>query len=160
MRNLVALLLVALSAVGCSPDRVKMASADKREPFTGEVLVFEGALPPGVKATTIGRFNLEKNFYGSTSGMKRNVADVAGPRGANGALVTKQGQRMGTWSWAAPYVEGDLLWIENYDLARAGGAAAKPSTEARLREVDDLHAKGLISDVERDQRRQAILATL
>lgn len=38
--------------------------------------------------------------------------------------------------------------------------AAQPTAEQRLRELDDLHSKGLITDAERAEKRAAILAGL
>lgn len=154
--------LLCMGAAGCATTGYRVKSGQERSAFHGKVLVFEKQVPRNVQYRIIGDFVEQKQWYGSTAETGRESLSVAASRGANGLLIEKSGHRPTAWSWSSPYTEGKLLWVENYDAAAAaqGGEKVVPATEQRMRQLDDLHRKGLVTDTEYEAKRKAILESL
>jgi hypothetical protein len=98
--------------------RFDVESGQQRSAFTDEVLIYDKLIPDSVQYTVMGDYVMEKRWYGGTGETAKYAADEAAAKGANGILILRSGHRMTEWAWAAPYTEGTLLWIENYNQAK------------------------------------------
>ena len=147
---------------GCASTTYQVRPGLERPAFAGKVLVYEQQMPPDVQFVVMGDFLEQRQWYGDTDQTAREAIHAAAAKGANGILVERSGQRPTAWSWLSPYTEGKLLWISNYKAAAAalGGKQSVPSTAERLRELDELHQKGLITDGEYEAKRKAIVDSL
>lgn len=114
------ILCVALAVLvsSCSSTRYNVAPDQLRPSFSGEVLVFEKTIPENIKYSVIGDFVSQSEWYGGTGETANAAAKEAAVNGANGVLIEAQGHRMTAFSYASPYTEGKLLWVDNYDVAR------------------------------------------
>ncbi len=114
------ILCVALAVLvcSCSSTRYNVAPDQARPSFSGEVLVFEKTIPENIKYSVIGDFVSQSEWYGGTGETANSAVKEAAAKGANGMLIEAQGHRVTGFSWASPYTEGKLLWIDNYDVAR------------------------------------------
>lgn len=159
---LVAVLTFTVGPAGCTTTKYEVASNRGRPEFHGRVLVYEKQVPSGVDYQVIGSFVEQKQWYGSTSETGSESLRSAASKGANGLLIEKTGHRASGWSWAAPYTEGKLLWIRNYQALVEQPAPSKTTTPAsdRLRQLDDLRRQGLLSDAEYETKRKAIIEGL
>ncbi len=112
-------MFLALLICSCSSTRYNVAPDQVRPAFSGKVLVFEKSIPENVKYTVIGDFVSQSEWYGGTGETENAAVKEAAAKGANGMLIEAQGHRVTGFSWASPYTEGKLLWVENYDAALA-----------------------------------------
>ncbi len=110
---------IAVLVCGCSTTNYNVAADQVRPVFAGEVLVFEKTVPATVKYSVIGDFVSQEEWYGGTGQATDSAVKEAANKGANGLLVEETGHRVTAFSWASPYTEGKLLWIDNYDVALA-----------------------------------------
>lgn len=117
VRCLIAAFLTMLVS-SCSSTRYNVAPDQARPAFSGEVLVFEKIIPENIKYSVIGDFVSQSEWYGGTGETANSAVKEAAAKGANGMLIEAQGHRVTGFSWASPYTEGKLLWIDNYDVAR------------------------------------------
>ena len=108
---------VAVLLCSCSTTRYDVAPDQLRPAFSGEVLTFEKTIPENIKYSVIGDFVSQSEWYGGTGETANSAVKEAAAKGANGLLIEDQGHRMTAFSYASPYTEGKLLWIENYDMA-------------------------------------------
>lgn len=157
--------LLAAVLVGCSSTNFKVSDDVKRVPFSGKVLVFEQRVPENVDYAVIGTFVQQKQWYGGTGETDREAITSAADEGANAILVERSGHRVTKFSWASPYTEGKLLWVNNYDAAAKRSATATlqnepQSTGDRLKQLDALRKQGLITETEYDIKRKAILDSM
>ena len=114
-------LLTALTLLLCScmpSTKYNVAKDQLRPAFTGEVLVFEKNVPENIQYSVIGDFVAQSEWYGGTGQTANSAVKEAAAKGANGILIEAQGHRMTAFSYASPYTEGKLLWIDSYDTAR------------------------------------------
>ena len=156
MLNIVLWLLLLSITVGCATTKYSVSPGQERNAFQGKVLVYENNIPTGVDFELIGDFVEQKPWYGSTKETKRESLQMAASKGANGILIERHGHRVSAWSWSSPYTAGKLLWIKNYDIVTSG----QSGVEMRMRQIVDLHRKGLITDSEYEAKRKAILNPL
>lgn len=166
MRKLVAVIVVA-ALCGCGGTKYRVSPSEQRPAFTGEVVVFEKAVPDSVSYKIIGDFVMQKQWYGSIGKTSHEATKEAAAKGANGVLIEKTGTRVTAWSWASPYTQGKLLWIENYEQAKhpylkpaPAPRVAKGSVDERLEQLDVLKQKGKVTEAEYKERRAAILSDL
>ncbi len=112
--------LMAVTALlcSCSTTQYNVADGQLRPAFSGEVLVFEKSIPENIKYLVIGDFVSQSEWYGGTGETANSATHEAAAKGANGILIEAQGHRMTAFSYASPYTEGKLLWVDNYDVAR------------------------------------------
>jgi len=103
---------------GCSTTRYTVAPDQLRPAFKGEVLIFEKTIPKNILYSVIGDFVSQKEWYGGTGETANSAVKEAASKGANGLLIEAQGHRVTSFSWASPYTEGKLLWIDNYKVAQ------------------------------------------
>jgi hypothetical protein len=151
---------------GCASTEYRLNSGAQRPAFGRVVLVYRQTIPAGVDYSVIGDFVAQKQFYGGTAETANAVKSEASARGANGILIERSGHRPAGWSWASPFTEGKLLWIKNYEAASAaqsGAALGSPrlsSNAERLKELDDLHRRGLVTDAEFEDKRKVLVEGL
>jgi len=112
-------MFLALLICSCSSTRYNVAPDQVRPAFSGKMLVFEKSIPENVKYSVIGDFVSQSEWYGGTGETANAAVKEAAAKGANGMLIEAQGHRVTGFSWASPYTEGKLLWVENYDAALA-----------------------------------------
>jgi hypothetical protein len=162
MRLPLAGVLLGLLIAACATTQYRVSPGAQRTPFRGRVLVFDQQVPPAVNYAVIGEFVEQKQWYGGTDETKGEALHAAGQKGANAVLIEETGHRANGWSWAAPFTQGKLLWVKNYEeaAAQSSGKAASSSTSQRLRELDDLHRQGLVNDSEYEAKRAAIINSL
>ncbi len=110
--------VIAVLVSSCSATKYDVAPDQLRPAFSGEVLVFEKTVPENIKYSVIGDFVSQSEWYGGTGETANSAVTEAAAKGANGMLIEAQGHRVTGFSWASPYTEGKLLWIDNYDVAR------------------------------------------
>lgn len=160
MRSVLVIIMIILTS--CAATRYQVRPDQQRPAFNGKVLVYERQVPSDVKYVVIGDYVEQKEWYGGTGETADEATRVAASRGANGILIERTGHRVTGFSWAAPYTEGKLLWIANHAAASGGlvGPAGSATTAQRLRELDDLHQQGLITDKEYKEKKEAILKSL
>lgn len=126
--KIVCLLFVAVLSAGCSTfpsTQFQLNAGQERPPFRGRVLTYMEQVPPNVEYEVIGDFVEQGQWYGSTTAMEQDTARTAAEKGANGILIEDSGHRPTGWSWASPFTEGKLLWIQNYQSA-ASSADSSP----------------------------------
>lgn len=111
-------LVIAVMIGGCSTTRYTVAPDQLRPAFNGEVLVFNKTIPKNIQYSVIGDFVSQKEWYGGTGETANSAVKEAASKGANGLLIEAQGHRVTGFSWASPYTEGKLLWIDNYNVAK------------------------------------------
>jgi hypothetical protein len=109
--------VIAMLICGCSTTRYNVAPDQLRPAFSGKVLIFEKIIPESIQYSVIGDFVSQKEWYGGTGETANSATKEAAAKGANGLLIEAQGHRVTGFSWASPYTEGKLLWIDNYDHA-------------------------------------------
>ena len=109
--------ITAMLLSSCSSTRYTVAPDQVRPAFSGEVLVFEKTIPEDIKYSVIGDFVSQSEWYGGTGETAKSAVKEAATNGANGLLIERQGYRMTAFSYASPYTEGKLLWVDNYDVA-------------------------------------------
>ncbi|AGF76999.1 hypothetical protein UWK_00414 [Desulfocapsa sulfexigens DSM 10523] len=114
------ILCVAMAVLvsSCSSTSYNVAPDQARPAFNGEVLVFEKSVPENIKYSVIGDFVSQSEWYGGAGETANAAVKEAAAKGANGMLIEAQGHRVTALSWASPYTEGKLLWIDNYDVAQ------------------------------------------
>lgn len=113
------LCVIAVLICGCSTTNYNITTDQTRPAFTGEVLVFDKTVPKNIHYTVIGDFLSQDEWYGGSGQATDSAVKEAASRGANGLLIEATGHRVTAFSWASPYTEGKLLWIDNYDVAYA-----------------------------------------
>ena len=109
---------LAMLLSSCATTRYTVSPDQARPAFSGKVLVFEKTVPENIKYSVIGDFVSQSEWYGGTGETENSAVKEAAAKGANGLLVVAQGHRMTAFSYASPYTEGKLLWVDNYDMAR------------------------------------------
>ena len=109
---------IAVLVCSCSTTTYNVASDQLRPAFSDEVLIFEKTIPENIKYSVIGDFVSQSEWYGGTGETANSAVTEAAAKGANAMLIEAQGYRVTAFSWASPYTEGKLLWIDNYDVAR------------------------------------------
>jgi len=131
-------------------------------PSNGEVLIYKNSIPKNVNSIIIGDFVLQKQWYGGTNETGNSAIREAAKKGANGILIEKQGHRVTGWSWASPYTEGKLLWIENHDIILLGDNEVKENKtiEERLKRLELLFESQKITKEEFSKQRVKILNEL
>jgi hypothetical protein len=164
-RLAIAVTVAMLSGCAFGAAKFKLESGEQRQPFEGEVLIFEQTVPASVSYRVIGSFHFQNRWYGGVTQEAINAAKSAGAKGANGILVERNGHRMTAYAYGAPYADGKLLWIDNYEQAKQphlkeAQLPAKQNVERRLAELDELKEKGKVTDKEYAERRAAILGDL
>lgn len=149
-------------SAGCASTSYQVESKAPHARFDGVVMVFREKVPPSIRYKVIGEFVEQKQFYGGTAETVREVLSNAAAHGANAILIERSGHRVTGFSWASPYTEGKLLWIENYDAAAhaSAGGASTPTAAQRLKDLDDLHRRGLVTDAEFEEKRKDLVDAL
>jgi len=109
---------VVVLLCGCATTGYNVAPDQIRPAFNGEVLVFEKSVPENIKYSVIGDFVSQSEWYGGAGETANAAVKEAAAKGANGMLIEAQGHRVTALSWASPYTEGKLLWIDNYNVAQ------------------------------------------
>ena len=116
IRPLVVSLLVLLTATGCAPTVSSTLKEDAKDPFAGDVKVSQQALPPRVDYTVIGTVRANSSTgYSGPEALYPLIADEARKIGANAVMSAQGGRSPSAWSWAAPFVEGTAIWVEDED---------------------------------------------
>lgn len=116
LHTLMVSLLVLLTATGCAPTVSSTLKEDAKEPFTEEVKVSQQALPPRVDYEVIGTVKANSSTgYSGPEALYPLIADEARKIGANAVMSAQGGRSPSTWSWAAPFVEGTAVWVEDKD---------------------------------------------
>jgi len=111
-------LVLALSLVGCAATSSSTVTAEGKglPPYTGKVFVTEEALPAGLKFVEIGQVEADaKAGYGSGTNLYPLLADEARKLGANAVVEVGGGRRPTLLSWAAAFVYGKAIKIENLE---------------------------------------------
>ena len=113
------LAMIALLLCSCMPTTKYNVAKDQIRPaFSGKVLVFNKTIPDNIQYSVMGDFVAQSEWYGGTDETANSATKEAAAKGANGILIEAQGHRMAGFSYASPYTEGKLLWIENYEVAQ------------------------------------------
>ncbi len=120
-------LLAALAALfligGCASTSSSIVTAPTAAPkWTGPVFVSEAALPAGIKHTVIGTVSADANSgYSGGASLYPLLATEARNMGANAVVSVTGGRKVTAMSWAAAYVSGLAVRVE--DPARLKGLA-------------------------------------
>ncbi|MFK7963585.1 MAG: hypothetical protein AB8C46_06410 [Burkholderiaceae bacterium] len=108
--------LVACSATSTST----MTPEAKGLPaYTGKVFVTEKSLPPGTKFIEVGQVEANiKSGYESGTKLYPLLADEARKLGANAVIEVGGGRRPTLLSWAAAFVYGKAIKIDNLEALK------------------------------------------
>lgn len=120
LRALLALVF-AVSVVGCTATSSSTVSPEAKglPAYTGKVFVTEEALPPGLKYVEVGQVEADiKSGYDSGTDLYPLLADEARKLGATAVVEVGGGRRPTLLSWAAAFVYGKAIKVENLDELR------------------------------------------
>lgn len=115
-------LVFALSLAGCAATSTSTVSSEAKglPAYTGKVFVTEEALPPGLQFIEVGEVEAEiKSGYESGTKLYPLLAEEARKLGANAVVEVGGGRRPTLLSWAAAFVYGKAIKVENLDELKA-----------------------------------------
>lgn len=112
------LISFAIALAGCAAPSATFerdaAAAPAAAPWTGKVLITENALPAGTKATILGKLSVNATSgYGGGARLYPQMADEARKVGANAVVTVAGYNRPTAFSWAAPYISGVAVRIDD-----------------------------------------------
>lgn len=118
MKTTQALLIsFALSLAGCAAPSATFerdTAAPAAAAWSGKVLISENALPAGTKATILGKLSVNATSgYGGGARLYPQMADEARKVGANAVVTVAGYNRPTAFSWAAPYISGVAVRIDD-----------------------------------------------
>lgn len=110
-----AALAAAFLVAGCASTATSTVTAPATSPkWSGPVVVSEAALPAGIKHVVIGTVQAEaKAGYSGGASLYPLLATEARNIGANAVVSVTGGRRVTAFSWAAPYVSGVAVRVED-----------------------------------------------
>jgi hypothetical protein len=92
------------------------SSAPARE---GAILVSPAEIPSGIKYKVIGTVQADKkDGYSNAESLYSALADEARKLGANAVVNTTGGRRVTEFSWAAPYVRGTAVKVDDPQMLK------------------------------------------
>jgi hypothetical protein len=115
-------LLVAMSvALGsCSTVVTSNAIAPSATAWTGQVLVSEAPAPTGLEYKVVGSVQADARAgYDSVVALYPLLAAEAKKLGANAVVSAKGGHHVSAFSWAAPYVTGLAIHVDDPQKLKA-----------------------------------------
>jgi hypothetical protein len=139
MKSTTLLLAVVLSSVDVSASNLKNdengAETGKRG-NAGELCLFSGAPPFGIKYTTIRKLKMGKGSYGSVTDILPGFAEMARAAGADAVINYTGSQRFGFWPWRLvhPVVRGEAIsWSSGQkpNCAEIGGTTVETVIASR-----------------------------
>ncbi|MBL8287079.1 MAG: hypothetical protein JNL85_03765 [Rubrivivax sp.] len=115
MSRMAVLALAALVVAGCAATSSSTITAASAPPkWEGPVFVSAEALPPGIKHTVVGTVQVDARAgYAGAATLYPALAAEARKIGANAVFSAAGGRRMTALSWAAPYVGGTAVRVED-----------------------------------------------
>jgi hypothetical protein len=104
-----------LVATGCSTTSSSNVSGGAAgSAWEGPVLVSQGALPAGIQYKMIGSVQADARAgYDNAASLYPLLAVEAKKIGANAVVDVKGGHRVSAFSWAAPYVTGIAVKVDD-----------------------------------------------
>jgi hypothetical protein len=111
-------LILSLAAVvmlhGCTARSSSRALASTEPTWTGPVLVSQASIPAGIEYKVIGSVRANARAgYDSATLLYPLLAAEAKKLGANAVISTTGGRRVTAFSWAAAYVEGTAVKVQD-----------------------------------------------
>ena len=117
-RHAICALSIAAIA-GCTTQASSTAVAPGSTPWQGPVLVTQSSLPAGIEYTIVGSVRAEANGgYDQVITLYPLLADEARKLGANAVINAAGGRKVSLFSWAAPYVAGLAIKVEDTRLLK------------------------------------------
>ena len=111
-------LILSLAAVvmlyGCAARSSSSALTSAEPMWAGPVLVSQAAIPAGIEYKVIGSVRANARVgYDSAALLYPLLAAEAKKLGANAVVSTTGGRRVTAFSWAAAYVEGTAVKVQD-----------------------------------------------
>ena len=111
-------LVAALSAVfalnGCSTTSSSTAVGPTGQIWEGPILVTQAAIPDGISYKVLGSVQADARVgYDSAASLYPLLAAEARKIGANAVVNAKGGRRVTAFSWAAAYVNGIAVKVDD-----------------------------------------------
>jgi hypothetical protein len=114
LRSTLALCAMLLALSACSTTTSSTAMAPTGKPWEGPILVSQAAIPEGVEYKVIGSVQADARAgYDSAANLYPLLAAEAKKMGANAVVNAKGGRRVTAFSWAAPYVSGMAVKVDD-----------------------------------------------
>ncbi|MBL8510372.1 MAG: hypothetical protein JNM52_01895 [Betaproteobacteria bacterium] len=104
----------ALIFSGCAAKISSTVVGSPEPPWTGALLISAEPMPPGIEYKLIGSVSVDaQSGYNSAASLYPELAAEAKKIGANAIINTKGGRRVANFSWAAPYLSGTAVKVED-----------------------------------------------
>lgn len=115
MKVAILLLGILMLSTGCSPVSSSVAtSAAPVSASEGPVLISQGSVPAGVEYKVLGTVKADfPGGYDRVENLYPSLAAEAKKLGANAVVNAKGGRRVTWWSYAAAYVSGTAIKVED-----------------------------------------------
>ena len=115
LQGVLGALAVLIIVTGCSTtSSSNVVGPVTGPPWEGPVFVSQAALPAGIEHTVIGSVQVDaRSGYDHVESLYPLLAAEAKNIGANAVINAKGGHRVSAFSWAAPYVSGLAVQVEN-----------------------------------------------
>jgi hypothetical protein len=107
---------LVLASAGCSSVASSKANGNTAKAWSGPVVVLQSSLPAGIEFKDLGSVKANaRGGYSSVESLYPILATEARKMGANAVINAKGGRTVTAWSWAAPYVGGTAVRVDNIE---------------------------------------------